>query len=54
MIYSQYFSLKNRCCICCFCCFYSGKANAGRRDAKLNTLHWKTQHAGLANSARCL
>ena len=21
MIYSQHFSLKNRCCICCFCCF---------------------------------
>ena len=54
MIYSPYFSLKNRCCICCFCCFYSGKANAGRRDAKLNTLHRKTHHAASANSARCL
>ena len=20
MIYSQFLSLKNRCCICCFCC----------------------------------
>ena len=30
MIYSQYFSLKNWCCICCFCCFYSEKANAGQ------------------------
>ena len=28
--------------------------NEGRRDAKPITLHWKTQHAGLANSARCL
>lgn len=44
MIYSRTFSLKNRCCICCFCCFYSEKANAGRRDAKLNTLNRLTLH----------
>ena len=40
MIYSQFLSLKNSCCICCFCCICGKYENSTLFHAKKNCPSW--------------
>ena len=40
MIYSQFLSLKNWCCICCFCCFCGKREKSTLFHAKKNCPSW--------------